>query len=69
MKTRVIINNDLTTIELTPENDFEKNLIEGFDGYRIKLNSSVRFTTESNYGVKGKHKLLIDLTTSNDPTT
>lgn len=64
MKTTVMIDNDLTTIILTPENEFEKKIIEGFDRYGYITNADVRFQSESIYGVKEKQKMLINITTS-----
>jgi hypothetical protein len=56
MKTKVIIENGVTTIELTPENDFERNMIENVSNDREVFNIDTKFHTEHN-----KHKITLKI--------
>lgn len=67
MKAKVIIENGLTTIVLTPENDFEKTVLD--DAYKSKdkfLFEAEASAEYQSYGNNKNHKLVIWLKPKND---
>ena len=59
MKAKVIIENGETTIVLTPENDFERDIIEKIETHRPKFTTFTEISASSNYGSYSKHKIEI----------
>lgn len=61
MKAKVIIENGQTTIIVTPENDFEKDVIEKLhaksNNYDIRTNAYAEY----NYGTYSKHQIEINI--------
>ena len=61
MKAKVIIENGLTQIELTPENDFEKDIIEKSKDLNPNCDVNFSYGKESYYTVNKNHKITITL--------
>ena len=61
MKAKVIIQNGKTEIILSPENDFEIDLIEKIYDKKEKYNALTSFNATYNYGSYSKHNILIDI--------
>lgn len=64
MKTKIVINDNLASIELTPQNPFEKDLLEKVFDRRsdFKLTAEVTAKQESFMADSHKdHKLVIDI--------
>ena len=59
MKAKVIIENGQTKIELSPENEFEKDIIEKVYGQRQNYDLEVDINATYNYGAYTKHKIEI----------
>ncbi len=60
MKAKVIIENGISTIELTPENSFEKTMIENGSKNNFNKLVNVDYTERFNQGNKD-HKILITM--------
>jgi len=61
MKAKVIIENGKTQIVLSPENEFEIDLIEKIYDKKEKYNSLTSFNASYNYGTYSKHNISIDI--------
>ena len=61
MKTKVIIENGETLIELCPENDFEKDVIEKVKDKGSKFDVHTKFDAEYSFGEHNKHKISISI--------
>ena len=61
MKAKVIIENGETTIQLTPENDFEIDVIEKVVIHKPKFNTLTEFSAKCNYGDYSKHLIEISV--------
>lgn len=63
MKTKVIIENGVTQIDLTPENDFEKDVIEKLRTEPRKYNTKVDICAKEKdeYGYSSGHKILVSI--------
>lgn len=59
MKTKLIIEKGETTILLTPENDFETDIIEKIVSKREKYDHQTFIEANSSYGTFSKHKIEI----------
>lgn len=57
MKAKVIIENGETQIILTPENEFEIDLIEKIYDKKEKYNVLTSFNTSVSYGTYSKHNV------------
>lgn len=57
MKAKVIIENGETTIVLTPENEFEIDVIEKVHCKKEKHNIHTQFEAQYNHGTYSKHKI------------
>lgn len=60
MKAKVIIENGITELVLTPENDFENDIIEKFDKSHSVLSSNTLFS-KSHYGAIQQSQINIKL--------
>jgi len=61
MKAKVIIENGETTIILTPENEFEIDLIEKVHCKKEKHSINTDFDAQYNYGSYSKHKIELSI--------
>jgi hypothetical protein len=61
MKAKVIIENLESNIELTPENKFEKRLLEDMYDMRNKYNIHTTIDSIYSYGVTDRHKIYINI--------
>ncbi len=61
MKTKVIIENGETLIELCPENDFERDIIEKVKDKGSKFNIHTIFDADYSFGGHQKHKIAISI--------
>jgi hypothetical protein len=61
MKTKVIIENGETTIILTPENEFENDVIEKVYNRKVDYNIHSNFSAEISYGTYHKHKIELSI--------
>lgn len=61
MKSKVIIENGETTILLTPENDFETDVIEKIKCRKKDFNYITTFEARENYGTYSNHKIEISI--------
>lgn len=61
MKTKIITIDGSTSIVLTPESEFEEDLIEKIVDSRPEYHISTRVTTQSQYGIHSNHTIDIDL--------
>lgn len=61
MKAKVIIENGETTIVLTPENDFEIDIIEKVEFRNNNYNTSVSFSTNTIGSIQSDHKIEINV--------
>lgn len=61
MKAKVIIENGETTILLTPENEFEIDIIEKVHCKKEKHNIHAQFEAEYNFGTYSKHKIELSI--------
>lgn len=61
MRTKVLIENGETTIILTPENEFEIDVIEKIHCKKEKFNLFTSVNAEYNYGSYSKHKIEISI--------
>ena len=59
MKAKVIIENRETTIILTPENEFEKDIIEKVHNKKKEYNTLCTFGLKESYGNITNHKIEI----------
>lgn len=59
MKAKVIIENGQTKIDLTPENDFEKDIIEKVYGQRQNYDLDADINATYNYGAYTNHNIEI----------
>ena len=59
MKAKVIIENRETTIILTPENEFEKDIIEKVHNKKKEHNTLCTFDLKESYGNITNHKIEI----------
>lgn len=62
MKAKVIIENGLTSIYLTPENDFEIDVIEKLHNKKQNYDLATTTAAEYNYGRCENYKIAISLT-------
>jgi hypothetical protein len=61
MRAKVIIENGETSIVLTPENEFEVDVIEKIFCKKEKFNVHTSFDAQYNYGTYSKHKINISI--------
>ena len=61
MKAKVVIENGLTTIVLTPENEFEKDVIEKVDNNKAKYDMIADTSVKNAYGVPNSQEIYISL--------
>ena len=61
MKAKVVIENGETTIILTPENEFERDVIEKVYQKKEKHSIYTSFEAEDSYGILTKHKVNISI--------
>ena len=61
MKSKVIIENGETTIVLTPENEFEIDVIEKVHCKKEKHNIHTEFEAQYNYGTYSKHRIELSI--------
>lgn len=61
MKAKVIIENGETTIVLTPENNFEVDVIEKVYCKKEKHNIHTRFEAQYSYGSYSKHRIELSI--------
>jgi hypothetical protein len=61
MKVKVVIENGETTIVLTPENEFEIDVIEKIHCKKEKFNIHTSVDASYNYGTYSKHKIDISI--------
>lgn len=61
MKAKVIIENEETTIVLTPENEFEIDIIEKTHKKKEKFNMALSVDAQYNYGTYSNHKIVISI--------
>ena len=61
MKSKLIIENGYTEIILTPENDFETDVIEKICNNKQRFNIETSFKSETSYGIQEKHKISISI--------
>jgi len=61
MKAKVIIENGETTIILTPENDFEKDIIEKVHDKKKEHSTICTFDIKEFYGSISNHKIEISI--------
>jgi len=61
MKTKVVIENAETTIVLTPENEFEIDVIEKIIRNKQKFDINTVVDAQYNYGSYSKHKIDINI--------
>jgi hypothetical protein len=66
MKAKITTENGISTIELTPENKFEVNLIESFSTESKKQNIETEFRTDYQFNTYSKHKIKISITQINN---
>lgn len=62
MKAKVIIENGETTIFLTPENEFEIDIIEKVHCKKEKHNVHTQFEVQCSYGNYSKHRIELSIT-------
>jgi hypothetical protein len=61
MKAKVIIENGETSIILTPQNDFEIDVIEKMYDRKKDFNLHTEVDAKYNYGTYSNHKILINI--------
>lgn len=61
MKTKVVIENGETTIALTPENDFERDIIEKIENKREKFSIHTSVNVQSSCGSYSKHNIELSI--------
>ena len=61
MKAKVIIENGETNIVLTPENDFEVDIIEKVYNKNQNYKQECSFNTDYNYGLLKNHNIKITI--------
>jgi hypothetical protein len=61
MKATVIIENGETTIVLTPENEFEIDVIEKVHCKKEKHNIHTQFEAQYNYATYSKHRIELSI--------
>lgn len=61
MKAKVVIENGETTVVLTPENEFEIDVIEKIHCKKEKFNIHTSVDVQYNYGTYSKHKIDINI--------
>lgn len=61
MKAKVVIENGETTVVLTPENEFEIDVIEKIHCKKEKFNIHTSVDAQYNYGTYSKHKIDISI--------
>lgn len=61
MKTHVVIDNGKTEIVLTPENDFEKDVIEKVYDSKKDFDLRISADKETNFGVSRNHRFILNL--------
>lgn len=61
MKSKVIIENGETTIILTPENEFEIDIIEKVKCKKEKYSIDAKFDAQYNYGSYSKHNIELSI--------
>lgn len=61
MKTKVIIENKATTIILTPENEFEEDVIDKVYCKKEKFTLSTNVGAKYNYGTYSQHRIEISI--------
>ena len=61
MKTKVVIENGETTIVLTPENDFERDIIEKIENKREKFSIHTSVNVQSSYGSYSNHNIELSI--------
>lgn len=61
MKTSVLIENGRTKIILTPENDFEKDIIEKLYIKKEKHELITTVQADYNYATYNKHKIILNI--------
>ena len=61
MKTKVVIENLEITIILTPENDFERDIIEEIENKREKFTLHTSVNVLSSYGSYSKHNIELSI--------
>ena len=71
MKAKIIIENGETTIVLTPQNEFEVDLIEKVKNKKDRHNIHTSFDAVWNYGTYNDHKIVLSIkeVLTNDTTT
>lgn len=67
MKAKVIIENGHTTIVLTPENEFEINVLDTAYRKKERFTFNTNISATYNYGSFEKHKIEILIKESNQP--
>ena len=63
MKTTVIVNDGKSTIELTPENTFEEDVINAIDSDYSRTKISVNTNVDKPFGFGSNHKIKLVLDT------
>lgn len=61
MKTKVIIENGETEIVLTPENIFERDLLQKINSGRQRFNIHTDIEADYVYGVSQNHKIILNI--------
>jgi hypothetical protein len=61
MKTKVIIENGETQIILTPESDFELDVIEKIYNRKERFSVTTNFNANESYGTYSKQNISIDI--------
>lgn len=61
MKAKVIIENGETTIVLTPQNEFEIDLIEKVKNKKEKHTIHTRFSADYNFGTYKNHRIELSI--------
>ena len=69
MEAKVIIERGRTTISLTPENDFEKDILEKANSHyphKYNLDASINYETDVYTSIKNDYRLDVEIT-RNEP--
>ena len=61
MKAKVIIENNETTIILTPQNDFERDIIEKLNNRKKEFDLFTNIDVEYQYGTFSNHKIEMNI--------
>jgi succinylarginine dihydrolase len=61
MKTKIVIENGKTELILTPENDFDKDVLKKIYNNKSKFSIHTNVEAEYNYGDYKNHKLVLNI--------